>query len=93
MATKQNMYVRKKEQAVSLLEEINKCVVAWRINEVGVYEVAVYFRDSAETIRNKAANMQGQLEVLLSGLDMNSRKRKDYQYLLEMINQFLIIFS
>lgn len=93
MATKQNMYVGKIKQAKKIIYEINECVIAWKLNDSGINEIAIFQTDKVESIRNDVANMQGKLEVLLSGLDQNSAKRKEYQNLLDKINSFMDLFE
>ncbi len=93
MATKQNMYVGKEKQAKEIIEKINESVIAWKLNDDGIREISIYQSDKAEAIRDKVANMQGQLEVLLEGLDKNSTKRSVYQEMWEGTNEFMRIFS
>ncbi len=93
MATKQNMYVGKEKQAKEIIEKINESVIAWKLNDDGVKEISIYQTDKAEAIRDEVANMQGQLEVLLKGLDKNSSKRGVYQEMYERTNEFMRIFS
>ena len=85
MATKLNMYKGKIKQARKIIEKIDSCVIAWDMNNVGI--------EKAEAVRNEVANMQGQLEVLLNGLDKSSPKRKEYQNLLNIINEFMELFE
>ena len=59
----------------------------------GIHEIAIYQIEKAEAVRNEVANMQGQLEVLLNGLDKGSPKREEYQRLLNIINEFMDLFK
>ena len=87
MATKLNMYKEKIKQARKIIEKIDSCVIAWDM-KIGIYQI-----EKAEAVRNEVANMQGQLEVLLNGLDKSSPKRKEYQNLLNIINEFMELFE
>ena len=63
------------------------------MNNVGIHQIGIYQIEKAEAVRNEVANMQGQLEVLLNGLDKSSPKRKEYQNLLNIINEFMELFE
>ena len=93
MATKLNMYKEKIKQARKIIEKIDSCVIAWDMNNVGIHQIGIYQIEKAEAVRNEVANMQGQLEVLLNGLDKSSPKRKEYQNLLNIINEFMELFE
>ena len=93
MATKLNMYKEKIKQARKIIEKIYSCVIAWDMNNVGIHQIGIYQIEKAEAVRNEVANMQGQLEVLLNGLDKSSPKRKEYQNLLNIINEFMELFE
>ena len=93
MATKLNMYKGKIKQARKIIEKIDSCVIAWDMNNVVIHQIGIYQIEKAEAVRNEVANMQGQLEVLLNGLDKSSPKRKEYQNLLNIINEFMGLFE
>lgn len=93
MATKQNMYVGKMGEAESIVHEINECVICWKLEEDGVATIAVHMEDKADQIRDKVSNMQGQLQVLMSGLDKNSPKKEKYQSILDKIDAFMKLYK
>ena len=93
MSTKQNMYVGKEAEANRIIDQINNCVIVWKLEQEGIRTIAAFESAKAESIRNDVANMQGKLEVLIDGLDKTSSKREKYQSLLDQINQFLELFK
>lgn len=93
MTTKQNMYIGRVNNAEKIIEEINNCVLAWKLNESGIHEIVIYDSDKADAIRDAVSNMQGQLEVLIEGLDKKSPRKKEYQHLLDKINMFLKLYK
>lgn len=92
MATKQNMYRGKKEQIRKTKNEIKECVIGWKIDANGNKTIAIYRVDRANQIRDDVSNKQGQLQVLISGLDKNSPKLAEYQEALDLLNAFMELF-
>ena len=93
MATKQNMYVGKYDQAVKIINEINDCVICWQLEDYNIKRISIYLVDKADKIRDDVSNMQGQLQVLINGLDKNSPNIPKYQSLLDKIDAFMELYK
>lgn len=89
MASKQNMYAGMKKEMKKVLDKINESIVMYSMSDDGFREIVGYDSRIAREIRDEVANMQGQLQVLLKGLDKNSPKRSDYQKVLNYCKYFL----
>lgn len=83
------MYVGINKEMEDILNEIDRCVVIYSMEEDGFEGILGYHVPTAETIRDRVSNMQGKLEILIKGLDKNSSKKGNYEYVLKKCNDFL----
>ena len=91
MSTKQNMYVGIKKEAEKILDEINESIVVYSLDDDGFKEIIGYCVTTAKEIRDDVANMQGKLQILIKGLDKDSKKREHYEKVLRQCTHFLEI--
>lgn len=89
MATKQNMYVGISKESEKILNEIDNCIGIYKMEEDGFKRIVCYHVETAKAIRDNVSNMQGKIEILIKGLDKESPKRKNYEYVLKRCNDFL----
>lgn len=93
MPNQMNMYRGRIKEIKETIDKINECIIAYKLNDEGIREIAIYQGEKAELIRDEVANRQGKVEVLLKGLEKDSPKKKNYEELLNNLNSFMELFK
>lgn len=89
MAVKQNIYRGLNKNFSKVREKMKSSIFLYVKQTNGSWTIGGYDCSIARKIREETANMQGQLQVALKGLDANSKERKKYEKMLKECDVFL----
>lgn len=90
MPNQPNMYRNVKKDAEKIFDEIKECAVISEVDSEGKFKgILGYDINKAKEIRDQVSGMRGKLELLIKGLEKNSKKMEEYERLFGYFNDFL----